>query len=239
MSFRADATLSTSVIAILETDSVKALPMENAGMRYGIPVGLAVLSFTLTLSLPRAASADDHGYTGESKCEDCHDAKHEPLNIIGPKGTKTDPITVWQADPHHKASESLTSDWGKQAAANAKVSDPQAEGSMCLKCHATGVGGTNPPDPTEAVSCEACHGPGADWAPKDKHGEIGNDAAKMAAAVALGMLDVRKMDVRENNCRNCHVKDTGKRPCYKSSEKPFDVHNDKKFKHWRDNVPVI
>jgi hypothetical protein len=59
---------------------------------------------------------------------------------------------------------------------------------------------------------------------------------KMQAAVALGMLDVRKMDVREKNCRNCHGND---RPCFSSSDPPFDVHNDKKFHHWRANVPPI
>jgi hypothetical protein len=210
-----------------------------AGLLFGVAAATAVLAFTLTVSMPRPALADGHGYTGESKCEDCHDSKHEALDIKGPKGTKSDPVTVWQDDPHHKAFDALTSDWGKQAAAKAKVSDPQAADSMCLKCHATGTGGTNPPDPSEAVSCEACHGPAADWVAKDKHGEIGNDGGKMAAAVALGMLDLRKPDVRENNCRTCHVKDTSLRPCYRSSEKAFDVHRDQQFKHWRDNIPVI
>jgi hypothetical protein len=182
--------------------------------------------------------AAEHAYVGESKCEDCHDAKHEALAVTDAAGKKIDPITAWQKDPHHAASEALTSDWGKEAAKKASVADPQAEGSMCLKCHATGVGGKSPPDSSEAVSCEACHGSAADWVAKDKHGEISDDAAKMKAAVELGMLDVRKMDIRETNCRGCHVKDN-KRPCYRSSENPFDVKNDSKFKHWRDKVPEI
>ncbi len=206
---------------------------------YELAPGLAVIVFSLVSGLLPFAYAADHGYVGESKCEDCHDAEHEALNIIGPKGTKTDPVTVWNADPHHKAFDNLTNEWGKQAAKKATVDDPQAEGSMCLKCHATGVGGVNPPDTSEGVSCETCHGPAADWAAEEKHGEIDDSAAKMQAAVALGLIDVRKMDVRENNCRNCHVKDVSKRPCYRGSETPFDVHNDKKFKHWRDNVPPL
>lgn len=200
---------------------------------------IGALLFIVILLLAGSVSAAGHAYVGESKCEDCHDSKHEALNTIGPKGSKADPISVWQEDPHHRAFDALTSDWGKQAAAKAKVSDPQAEGSMCLGCHATGVGGSNPPDPSEAVSCEACHGAAADWAAKDKHGEIGDDPAKMQAAVALGLIDMRKMDVRENNCRGCHVKDTSKRPCYRSSEKPFDVHNAQQFRHWRDNIKPI
>jgi len=196
------------------------------------------LTLALILASSRYVLAEGHGYVGESKCEDCHDAKHAALAVTDGDGKKTDPITVWQKDPHHKAFDSLTSDWGKEAAKKASVKDAQAEGSMCLKCHATGVGGTNPPDSSEAVSCEACHGPAADWVAKDKHGEINDDPAEMKAAVALGLLDVRKMDVREQNCRSCHVKDNN-RPCYKTSENPFDVKNDKKFKHWRDNVPAI
>jgi hypothetical protein len=117
--------------------------------------------------------------------------------------------------------------------------DTQNDGSMCLTCHATGVGGNNPPDPSEGVSCEACHGAAADYVPKNIHGEIGNDPAKMQAAVALGLIDMRKMDVREQNCRGCHVADTSKRPCYVSSERPFDVHHDKEFRHWTDNIPPI
>lgn len=186
-----------------------------------------------------ALAGDGHGYVGESKCEDCHDSGHEALNIIGPNGTKSDPVTIWQADPHHSAFDHLTNDWGKQAAKKAGVDDPQADGSMCLHCHATGVGGNNPPDPSEGVSCEACHGPAADWVAKEKHGEIDDSEAKMQAAVALGLIDVRKMDIRESNCRNCHVRDVSQRPCYRSSENPFNVNNDKKFKHWVDPVPPL
>lgn len=208
----------------------------------GVLAGLAASAFLLTHGARNVAwAAGNHAFTGESKCEDCHDAKHEALkDIIGPNGQPgANPVDVWNQDKHHDAFNNLTNDWGKQAAAKANVSDPQADGSMCLKCHATGVGGNNPPDPSEGVSCEACHGPAADWVPKDKHGEIGNDASKMAAAVALGLIDVRKMDVRQANCQTCHVKDVSLRPCYRPSEKPFDVRNDSKFRHWRNNIPAI
>jgi len=184
-------------------------------------------------------AADGHAYVGETKCEECHLAPHEKLDIKGPSGAKSDPVTVWKADPHHKSFDALTGDWGKQAAAKVSVADPQADGSMCLSCHATGTGGNNPPDPSEGVSCEACHGPAADYVPRDKHGEIDNDPVKMQATVALGLIDMRLMDVREKNCRGCHVVDTSKRPCYRPSEKPFNVHNDQKFRHWRDNIPPI
>src|SRR5208337_1218170 len=110
----------------------------------GVPVGLAALAFVLTFGASRVAlAAGGHAYTGESKCEDCHDAKHEALkDIIGPNGQPgANPVHVWNQDPHSQAFNNLTDAWGKQASAKGNVSDPQADGSMCLTCHATGVSG--------------------------------------------------------------------------------------------------
>ena len=182
----------------------------------------------ISLSLAMKVNAGDHAFVGESQCEDCHGPKEAAKNFIGPSGSPTNPAAVWQQDPHHKAFEALSNDWGKQAAAKAKVSDVAAEGSMCLKCHATGAGKEGAPDPSEGVSCEACHGAAADWVKKSVHGEINDDASKMQVAIEAGLLDVRKTDLREKNCRGCHVTD---RPCLKPGEKAFDVKNDTKFRH--------
>jgi hypothetical protein len=202
------------------------------GAKAGFLTGFATITL---LALPVVAIG--HDYVGESQCESCHDAEHEALRdqINGPKGLH-DPVSVWQQDPHHKAFDSLTSDWAKQAAQKASVSDPQADGSMCLKCHATGAGSANPPDPSEGVSCEACHGPAADWKGKSQHGEIDDSAEKMQAAVALGLINLRRIDMREQNCRTCHV---DHRPCYRASDPKFSVNNDLRFKHWRDNIPPL
>jgi Cytochrome c554 and c-prime len=191
---------------------------------------------SISLSFAMHANAGDHAFVGESQCEDCHGPKEAAKNFMGPSGSAVNPVAVWQQDPHHKAFDALSNDWGKKAAAKANVSDAAAEGSMCLKCHATGTGSEGAPDPSEGVSCEACHGAAADWVKKSVHGEITDDAPKMQVATAAGLLDVRKMDIREKNCRGCHVTD---RPCLKPGEKAFDVKNDSKFRHWRNNIPVI
>jgi len=196
--------------------------------------GAMALSFSFTTS----AFAAGHAFVGEGQCEDCHGAKEANKNLVGPDGQPgANPVAVWKQDPHStKANAALSNEWGKTAAAKAKVADTAADGSMCLKCHATGAGMDGAPDISEGVSCEACHGAAADYVAKAKHGEIGDDPAKMQAAVAAGLLDVRKEDVREANCKGCH---TTERPCLKPGEKAFDVHNDKKFHHWRASVPVI
>lgn len=196
---------------------------------------LTIIGLIGCVALAQAAGAADHQYVGSSQCEDCHGRK-EALIIIGPNGQRSNPMEIWKQDPHRKAFDALESDWGKQAAKKVGLADGQADGAMCLKCHTTGAGSDSAPDPTEGVSCEACHGAASDWVKKNVHGEIGNDPAKMAVAVAAGMLDLRKMAVRQSNCENCHII---KRPCYRPSEAPFSVHLDRKFKHWQDNIPVL
>jgi hypothetical protein len=206
-------------------------------IRFGFLALAGAIELTFFFSLTGGAFADGHAYVGESQCEDCHGAKEAAKNLIGPDGQPTNPVAVWQQDAHHtKANDALSNDWGKRAATKANVGDPTAEGSMCLNCHATGAGKEGALDPSEGVSCEACHGAAADYMKKTVHGEINDDPAKMNVAVAAGMLDLRKMDVREANCKGCH---TTQRPCLKPGEKAFDVNNDKKFHHWRDHVPVI
>jgi len=195
------------------------------------------IGLSFSSSFVTSAFAAGHAFVGESQCEDCHGPKEAAKNFIGPTGGPGNPAAIWQQDAHHtKANEALGNDWGKQAAKKANVSDPSAEGSMCLKCHATGAGQDGAPDISEGVSCEACHGAAADYVKKSVHGEINDDPAKMSVAVAAGMLDVRKIDVREANCKGCH---TTQRPCVKSGDKPFNVNDDKKFHHWRATVPVI
>ncbi len=79
-------------------------------------------------------------YIGAAKCKMCHN-----------KPTKGEQYNKWMEGPHANAMKSLSADEAK---------DPK-----CLKCHSTAasidpklMGGINP---TEGVSCEACHGPGS------------------------------------------------------------------------------
>ena len=199
---------------------------------------LTALAAAFFVSTPAVVWA--HAYVGEGACEQCHDSTHEALQgIIGPQGTPSDPVTVWKADKHSHAFDKLVgTPRAVHAATVASIKDPadtQADGSMCLKCHTTGAGGDSPPPTSEGVSCEACHGPGADYDTAAGHGAI-TDAASMQAAVALGLIDMRNPATRETNCRGCHV---DKRPCFQASDPKFDVHNDKEFRHWRNNVPVL
>jgi hypothetical protein len=144
---------------------------------------------------------------------------------------------VWTtADPHREAFNALTSNWGQEAAKRVNASDARAEGSICFKCHTTVAGSANPLDSSEGVSCEACHGPASDWMGHWGHGDIDDKAEKMQDAIALGLIDLRMMDIREQNCRTCHIDN---RPCYRPTDPTFSANDDRKFKHWRDIIPPL
>jgi len=188
-----------------------------------------------------AYAQSSHAYVGEKKCASCHDSHEQLQDIVGPDGNPgANPADVWKADKHSQAFDNLTgSERATKAAGVAQIAATDTQtSSKCLSCHATGASSDSPPSSDQGVSCEACHGPGADYRPQDKHGAI-TDAASMQAAVALGLIDMRDPAAREKNCRGCHLVNAKDRPCYISTEPPFDMHNDKKFQHWRNNVPVL
>ena len=125
---------------------------------------------------------------GAPKCKSCHKAK------------TGDQWKAWTESAHAGAFETLSSDEAKKIAADKGLGDPQAE-VACLKCHATrvflgtGVAISEKAKYTdsEGVGCEACHGPGSDYKPK-------NIMTDPEAARAAGMVSDRSLDA----CAGCH-----------------------------------
>jgi Zn finger protein HypA/HybF involved in hydrogenase expression len=134
---------------------------------------------------------------GTKKCAMCH-KKDETGNQYG----------VWQSKAHSKAYEMLAGEEAKAVGAKLGIDNPQTSGK-CLKCHSTAYFFTETVQNAEfavedGVSCESCHGPGADYKKKtimENHDE----------AVANGMVADAK-----TRCVLCH-NDTS--PTWKS----FDV----------------
>lgn len=143
-----------------------------------------------------AVYADDHAFVGPDSCKMCHTAK-----------TKGEQYTIWKASPHAKAFETLASDKAKELGKAKGVTDPQKD-PKCLKCHVTGYGApeamhTQKWKQEDGVTCESCHGAGADY----KKMDIMKDEAK-AKAAGLIIPD-------EKVCKGCHNEES---PSYK----PFD-----------------
>jgi hypothetical protein len=92
----------------------------------------------------------------------------------------------WAETTHARATESL----GAQ----------EASSSRCRACHMTGDAPSGAAS-RRGVGCEACHGPGADYAPED----VMRDAA---LARALGLRDLSTPARRAAVCMRCHRQGT-------------------------------
>jgi hypothetical protein len=133
------------------------------------------------------SKAQDHDYIGAPKCKMCHN-----------KAAKGSQYDKWIAGPHAKAFETLASAEAKKFSA-----DPQKD-AKCLACHSTYHSASADLMYTikaeEGVSCESCHGPGADY----KSPAVMKDKQKSLAA---GLIDPT-----EAVCKTCHNE---KSPTYK------------------------
>jgi len=106
-----------------------------------------------------AQSEDPAKLIGTKKCAMCH-KKDDGGNQYG----------KWQAASHSKAFEVLATEEAKAVAAKLGIDDPQTSGA-CLKCHSTAYYFTEELQSeavalVDGVSCESCHGPGADYRKK-------------------------------------------------------------------------
>ncbi|RJR16441.1 MAG: hypothetical protein C4581_10130 [Nitrospiraceae bacterium] len=162
----------------------------------------AFLSLILITFFVSAASAAE--YIGAKKCKACHMKQFKS----------------WSETTMAKSFENLKA--GVKADEKKKAGlDPAKDYTNdkdCLKCHTTGYGEPGgfvslekTPDLID-VQCESCHGPGADFSQimkKDKQ---------------FKLVDVKKAGLslpseKENNCMDCHGKDS-----------PFNEKVDAKYK---------
>lgn len=135
-------------------------------------------------------TGDPAKLVGTKKCAMCH-KKEAAGNQYG----------KWQTLNHAKAYERLATEEAKAVATKLGIENPQTSGA-CLKCHSTAYFFTETQQ-TEAVvvedgvSCESCHGPGADYKKK-------TIMKSRDASIAAGMV----YPAKEKSCTQCH-NDTG------------------------------
>jgi len=149
-------------------------------MRYA-----AVLLLTGMLAFSVSQAGGTHGYTGVKKCAMCHKGE-----------AKGEMVEIWEKSKHSHAYEVL----GTQAAKDVytklgKTGDPQTD-NACLQCHVTAFGVDSAlvgkVEMKDGVSCEVCHGPGADYA---KMGVMKNKTEAIAAGLTEKPQDA---------CVKCH-----------------------------------
>ena len=162
-----------------------------SGNKEGVAMKIATLIRSVVLvagciSLSAMGQSEDVSkLVGTKKCAMCH-KKDDSGNQYG----------KWQNLAHSKAFELLGTDEAKAVAAKLGIENPQASG-QCLKCHSTAYYFTEELKSeavavADGVSCESCHGPGADYKKKtvmENHDD----------AVANGMVADAK-----TRCVLCH-----------------------------------
>jgi hypothetical protein len=97
-------------------------------------------------------------------------------------------LQAWRSGPHAGAGRSIAA----------------ASTSACLSCHTTGAAPVGRVA-ERAVGCEACHGPGRGYSPRD----VMKDPP---LSRALGLVDLRAAGERERVCKSCHRGATKLRP---------------------------
>ena len=140
----------------------------------------------LVVSAVLGQTGDPAKLISVKKCAMCH-KKDDKGNQYG----------KWQAMGHSKAFELLGTEEAKAVGAKLGIDDPQSSGT-CLKCHSTAYYFTEELQ-TEVVklengvSCQSCHGPGADYKKK-------KIMESLEKAIANGMVHPAK----EKSCTLCH-----------------------------------
>jgi hypothetical protein len=148
---------------------------------------LALVFMTTAFSEP--------SYVGAAKCAKmCHKSAKQG-----------EQLPIWEKSKHADAYKALATPAALETAKKAGVTGDPQKSDKCLKCHVTGFSAdAKLKEATysieEGVGCEACHGPGKDYAKlsimKDK---------KQALAAGLIVPD-------EKVCVKCHNQDS---PNYK------------------------
>ena len=158
--------------------------MKTTTIIYGLTLAVA-FSSAMTVQ-----TGDPAKLISVKKCAMCH-KKEDKGNQYG----------KWQSMGHAKAFEILGTEEAKAVGAKLGIDDPQSSG-QCLKCHSTAYYFTETLQTEEVtlengVSCQSCHGPGADYKKK-------SIMESLEESIANGMV----YPAKEKSCTLCH-NDTG------------------------------
>jgi hypothetical protein len=136
--------------------------------------------------------------TGPDACGECHEKS----------------VESWKATHHFKTFKELPhSQKGRKIARNMGLKRIKA-GSDCLTCHFTTASGNGETKQVGGITCESCHGAGAEWIEvhsdfggKDVKAENEDPAHKIerySKSEAAGMIRPGNMYALAENCYGCH-----------------------------------
>jgi len=153
--------------------------------RFSIPP-FAVLLLIACAPLPALAQSDPAKILGPDACIACH-------KLEG---------AAWQEMKHYKTFDELhRRPEAKDIAGKLGIANIKSE-SACIQCHYTSMGAPGEAKAVAGVSCERCHGAGADWV------KVHNDKTKpthIADAEKLGFISPGNLYKLASNCYQCHT----------------------------------
>jgi hypothetical protein len=162
-----------------------------------IGAGIAVAA-TMLLSAGNAAAENDPAkIVGPNACAECHKLSAE----------------VWKGTHHFSTFTDLPrADKARTIADKMGVRRIKNE-SLCTTCHFTNQKEGEKVDAVAGISCESCHGAGADWikvhssfSGKKKETESPAEAKeRWAKSEAAGMIRPSNLYALASNCFSCHV----------------------------------
>jgi hypothetical protein len=139
-----------------------------------------------TAARPALAQSDPSKITGPEACVACH-------KLEG---------AAWQEMKHFKTFDELhRRPEAKEIAGKLGIANIKTE-STCVQCHYTSMGAVGAAKVIAGVSCELCHGAGADWI------KVHNDKTKpthIADAEKLGFISPNNIYKLASNCFQCHT----------------------------------
>ena len=129
-----------------------------------------------------------HATIGPDKCAGCH--RHSAQD------------EWWLEDKHYTSADPFLEEERKylQVARLYGLNSAQMKrgNQICMQCHGSIVSGRENREVSIGVGCESCHGPGADF--REPHQQEGG----YQTALGLGMVALKKPEVRARVCAGCH-----------------------------------
>jgi len=133
---------------------------------------------------------------GPARCTSCH--RHQPQNAW------------WLDDKHYTAADPFFEQDPKNVRIARLYGLNPAQMSrgdqICMDCHGTVVSGKERREVQDAVSCESCHGPAAQYLEPHQEGEknLSEKRPGYVKALGLGMHKLRDPEVQAEICTGCH-----------------------------------
>ncbi len=140
----------------------------------------------------------------------------DPTKIVGPNGCAEchkQEAEAWKGSHHFKTFREMPrKPEGTEIAKRMGVQRIRSEG-LCLDCHFTVQKKDGNQQPIAGISCESCHGAGADWlrlhsgfsGKTEKSETKAEKEARWQQATAKGMIRPSSFYLLAKNCYGCHV----------------------------------